>query len=241
LKELIALLKRVGLNEYESRVYASLLRLGEASASETSKEAGIPRARVYDVLLGLEKKGFVFVNPTRPIKFKAFQPETALSNFEENKRKEFEEHLQELNSIKEKISQTFTGIKKEPSSSEGVWLLKGKQSIYSAISECLSKTSESVLISSSELNALQKLNAFKQKIDSLNKKGVKFTVKAPSTSELRKFKGLIKVRASSLNSRFVVFDKKNVLLFLTNETEKEREEKALLIESPFIASYLSRL
>ncbi len=236
--ELIALLKRIGLNEYESRVYSSLNSGSTLTASEISKKASIPRARVYDVLMSLEKKGFVMVSVGRPVSFKAIEPEKALANYENQKRAGFERDLEEMNSLKEELKKNFSRENSEESF-DGAWSVSGAQ-INNIISSALKNAKESVVISTSEANALKKMSAFGSKLRALKGRGVevKFalnSVKAEKSKELGDFY----ISKSRNNSRFMVFDNKKVLLFLNEK--KEENERALLIESPFIASYLSKL
>lgn len=50
-------LQKFGLNLYEAKSYAGLLKIGTANAYSISKESGIPRARIYDVLESLTARG----------------------------------------------------------------------------------------------------------------------------------------------------------------------------------------
>jgi len=52
-------LKKLGFNEYEAKSYVSLVKQGPVTAYQVSKESGIPRARIYDVLSNLVEKGIV--------------------------------------------------------------------------------------------------------------------------------------------------------------------------------------
>ena len=54
-------LQKFGLNLYEAKAYASLLKIGTANAYKISKESGIPRARIYDVLESITKLGLAMV------------------------------------------------------------------------------------------------------------------------------------------------------------------------------------
>ena len=54
-------LQKFGLNLYEAKAYASLLKIGTANAYKVSKESGIPRARIYDVLETLTKRGLAMM------------------------------------------------------------------------------------------------------------------------------------------------------------------------------------
>src|SRR3989344_5371159 len=91
--------KKLGLNEYESRAYLSMLKLGSAEASAVSKSASIPRARVYDVLSSLEKKGFIEKKPSKPVAYIAVAPSKALALLKEQKRLHLEKHLVEIEGI----------------------------------------------------------------------------------------------------------------------------------------------
>lgn len=50
-------LQKFGLNLYEAKAYATMLKIGTANAYNISKESGIPRARIYDVLESLTVRG----------------------------------------------------------------------------------------------------------------------------------------------------------------------------------------
>ena len=54
-------LQKFGLNLYEAKAYTSLLKIGTANAYKISKESGIPRARIYDVLESITKLGLAIV------------------------------------------------------------------------------------------------------------------------------------------------------------------------------------
>ncbi len=240
LAELIALLKRLGLNEYESRVYSSLNQSSESTASEISRKAGIPRARVYDVLMSLEKKGFVMVSVGRPVSFKAVQPEKALVNYEKQKRNSFERELNEMCSLKEELKKKFNSKTEENNSFSGVWSVSSNQ-INNIIADSLKNAKESIIISTSEENALKKINAFSSKLKALKSKGVevKFALNSFDKDSLHKKLREFNAVKSKAKARFIVFDRQKVLLFLNEK--KEDNEKAIFIESPFIADYLSDL
>ena len=63
---LIRNLMTLGLTEYEARVYAALVGIGEGSARQIHEASGVPRPRVYDIAEGLAGKGFVTVRRGNP-------------------------------------------------------------------------------------------------------------------------------------------------------------------------------
>ena len=52
-------LEEIGLSKNEAKIYLTLLRLGNVTATDIIKESGVHRSNVYDVLDSLVKKGCV--------------------------------------------------------------------------------------------------------------------------------------------------------------------------------------
>ncbi|WP_026895973.1 TrmB family transcriptional regulator [Clostridiisalibacter paucivorans] len=61
---LIEKMKQVGLNQYEAKAYLKLLEKWPVNGYALSKNSGVPRSRVYEVLDGLAKKQLVFEKNT---------------------------------------------------------------------------------------------------------------------------------------------------------------------------------
>ncbi|ULT54929.1 TrmB family transcriptional regulator [Neobacillus drentensis] len=59
MNDIVQQLKKLGFNEYEAKAYVSLVKQGPVTAYQVSKDSGIPRARIYDVLGNLVEKGLV--------------------------------------------------------------------------------------------------------------------------------------------------------------------------------------
>ncbi|MBQ0140484.1 MAG: TrmB family transcriptional regulator [Kurthia sp.] len=62
MQKIIELLKNTGYTQYESKAYIALLQNSDVTAYQISKDSGIPRARIYDVLTSLITKGIVSKN-----------------------------------------------------------------------------------------------------------------------------------------------------------------------------------
>ncbi len=215
---LIDLTKKLGLNEYESKAYIALVRMNSAQVSAISKSASIPRARVYDVLTSLEDKGFVVRKPVKPVEFTALGPNIAFKNLEKKRKEEFQNHLDELVVVKKSLERQLSSAKSSfPAAGDAYWVT-GRENIYSKILQQLENSTQSVVFSSSQKGLKRKRDAFLNKLNTLSEKGIKISFLPDN------------------NSRFVVFDKKAVLLFLSPETADEKQEKALLIQSDFVAN-----
>jgi len=72
-------LVRLGLKEYEAKIYAALVGLGEANVRKIHEVSGVPRPRVYDVLHALDQKGFIAIRQGSPLMYCAVRPDIVVS------------------------------------------------------------------------------------------------------------------------------------------------------------------
>ena len=68
----------VGLSKYEACAYLALLGYDDSTAVEVADRAGVPRQRVYDVLISLRDKGLILIRDGRPARHTARAPSLAL-------------------------------------------------------------------------------------------------------------------------------------------------------------------
>ncbi|MFX0124270.1 MAG: TrmB family transcriptional regulator [Candidatus Hodarchaeota archaeon] len=101
-------LEILGLSNYESRAYLTLLLTGIRTAKEISNESKIPFGRVYDVLSSLEDKGLADRQESRPKKFVAKEPKIALNNLLKIKTAELQTLTTKAAVIEEKLSNLQT-------------------------------------------------------------------------------------------------------------------------------------
>lgn len=98
-EELILRLKKIGLTEYESRAYVSLVGLREATAREVLEVGKIPQGRVYDVLKNLADKGYIEIQNGYPTYYRAVAPSEVIQNL----NRDYIYMLQELeNALKDR-------------------------------------------------------------------------------------------------------------------------------------------
>ena len=89
-------LERVGLDQKEQKVYLTLLKIGLARAAKISRESGIERRTVYEVLERLRKKDLVSsILQKGVLEFKAMNPKQLLENLKETQR-QYQEVLPQL-------------------------------------------------------------------------------------------------------------------------------------------------
>jgi sugar-specific transcriptional regulator TrmB len=103
----MANLRDLGLSEYESRAYRTLLRSGSTTAKELSNVSDVPMGRVYDVLDSLESHNLVRCQAaSRPKKYVAVEPDTALDRL-------LAERKRELNQQAEQYEETVSELQAE--------------------------------------------------------------------------------------------------------------------------------
>ncbi|MDL5363502.1 TrmB family transcriptional regulator [Halalkalicoccus sp. NIPERK01] len=101
----MASLRDLGLSEYETRVYRALLRTGPTTAKELSRASDVPMGRIYDVLNSIEGHDLVrSQTASRPKKYVAVEPDTALERLLEDKRREAEETLERYEELVDVLS-----------------------------------------------------------------------------------------------------------------------------------------
>ena len=112
-------LQKLGLTEYEAKVYTTLLQEGTSTGSLLSKKSSVPQGKIYETLRKLIDKGLVVEKPTNPKQFQALPAEQALKRWVEEKRQDFESlsqkaitDLKELKPFapKEKVSEFLSFV-----------------------------------------------------------------------------------------------------------------------------------
>jgi sugar-specific transcriptional regulator TrmB len=93
-------LRDLGLSEYEARAYRSLLETGPTTAKELSRVSDVPMGRIYDVLNSIEQADMVrSQSASRPKKYAAVEPDTALERLLADKRRELERKADQYEEI----------------------------------------------------------------------------------------------------------------------------------------------
>lgn len=101
-------LRDLGLSEYESRAYQSLLSTGPTTAKELSQVSDVPMGRIYDVLDDLEGTDMVrSQNSSRPKKYVAVPPDKAFERLIERKREAAETELQQFERIANELAENL--------------------------------------------------------------------------------------------------------------------------------------
>ena len=212
-------LRDIGLTEYESQAYLSLLISGEETAETVSQLSGIPYTKVYSVLENLETRGWVEHGNGRPRKYYPRSPTDALRSEQISMERSFEENqgviLEELQPLYERKE-----IKEIPE----LWIVRGEINSLNKIIELLEKATKEIMLAiptiSEEVifvypDIAQKIFSFRHKIMETN-----VEVKILTTEKMKHFLepsdlGLAEVRiCGEMFGGGVVIDGHETILFL---------------------------
>lgn len=103
-------LRQLGLTEYETQAYLTLVKGSQMSAEEVARKANIPIPRVYGVLETLKNLGLIVILEGRPKKFEIVSPEEGLQNLLKLRKLAAEESLRQLEDISQGVKEVLSPI-----------------------------------------------------------------------------------------------------------------------------------
>jgi sugar-specific transcriptional regulator TrmB len=134
-------MESLGLTGYEIKVYLTLVETGKSTASEISKKSSVPYSKIYEVLNGLEDKGWSESDSSRPQKFFPRSPSSAL----EAMRMRIESGIKDNESlIVGELMPVYekSGIKERPE----IWVVRGMYNIAAKVNEIVQASQHELLI-----------------------------------------------------------------------------------------------
>jgi sugar-specific transcriptional regulator TrmB len=134
-------LRDVGLTEYETLAYLSLLKSGEMTAESVSEASNIPYTKVYGVLDSLHGRGWVEVMGGRPRRYCPRSPVDALRSERNRLDDAFNRNTQ---IILDELQPLFErkDIKEMPE----IWIIRGEDNSYNKILELIGKAEKTIML-----------------------------------------------------------------------------------------------
>jgi len=208
-------LENIGLTSYEIRSYTTLLKEGEINASEISEKSSVPYSKIYEVLGILEEKGWIGSDDSRPTKYFAKSPTTALETTKQNAENEFLKNqsviLTELTSLYEK-----SGTSEKPD----IWVISGAMNIVAKIMELVENCRSEVLIAIPQAGEEIVKQAL-PKLRQLNEKGVKITILTSDKLDKESVKAISRIAKIKIKSGLfgggIISDKRYVVILMGPE------------------------
>ena len=208
-------LENIGLTSYEIRSYTTLLKEREINASEISEKSGVPYSKIYEVLGLLEEKGWIGSDDSRPTKYFAKSPTTALETTKQSAENEFLKNrsviLTELTSLYEK-----SGTSEKPD----IWVISGAMNIVAKIMELVENCRREVLIAIPQAGEEIVKQAL-PKLRQLNEKGVKITILTSDKLDKESVKSISRIAKIKIKSGLfgggIISDKRYVVILMGPE------------------------
>ena len=229
-REMQGILSRLGLTEYESKTLTSLLSLNEAKAPDISREAQVPKTRVYDVLDKLVERDLVIEIQGRPKRYRARPVDKVFLELLSAKKRELKELEKETSEIKSLFNSTIG----EEETGEKVLKVKEKQDFVRILAQEIARAKESVL-AFTEL--APKHSALRSALAEAKSRNVSVKIlHEAEESELSKIKELgVELKKSQHGIEAFIIDGKKLVLGLSDFKKQQPEYNfAIWNNSPII-------
>ncbi|MGI5991820.1 MAG: TrmB family transcriptional regulator [Methanosarcina sp.] len=136
--QLISNLEKLGLTENEAKAYIGLVSLREGTAREIHELTNVPRAKIYEILKVLAKKGFLEVRQGSPIHYRAVDPKQVIGKIKDEFINCAIETLDQLNELGYELPKTSP-----------VWCIQSDWGIKNRIREILAGVKKELIVFSS--------------------------------------------------------------------------------------------
>jgi sugar-specific transcriptional regulator TrmB len=180
----VAALRRLGLTEYEARIYLALVRMGPKKASEVSYFGQVPRTKTYGAIRELERKGLLRIIPGKPELYAPAGPsEHLLPVVTKLNRevKESEEIVQSLAVLYE--SSKYTKQYAIPEDAKEFWRIDGRKDILRKLTEILGDATKSINYATSAWGLVRAYKAHSEVLEEAKNRGVIVRLLSPISSE----------------------------------------------------------
>ncbi|MFQ6009783.1 MAG: TrmB family transcriptional regulator [Candidatus Aenigmatarchaeota archaeon] len=248
MEEAEALLKHLGLTEYEAKAYVTLIKRGTLTADKISSLGRIPLPRVYDTMSSLASKGLIFVSKTRPQTFRVVDPKKIFDILREDEKKRMEARIKSLQEI---VPQFMKAVEHMPKSvaeerEEVLAQVKQKVNIDTVWKEFESTTKEEFLSFAGDLSWVDKKAA---EIKRMIKRGIKYRIifSKKEADVLQRAKKALKLGAElrfspGITLRAIITDSKKVYVVQKygKRGDREYDISSMIISNKIIADVFKR-
>ncbi len=248
---LLERLTSLGMSQYEAKVYVSLLRQESLTVSDISQISGIPRTKAYEIVSSLEKKGFLVLYPTKPVKYKVVHPKNIFKIFEEESIKKHEKRIQAIKEARDEIlPELESAITESPFFSNSMnvaSVIRGRSNIAKYLTDFLMESLNHVYIMAS----YRRYALLSETVDDvffkkIKANGVDIRLATPVD---KKNLPLVKDISKHVNIRytsephtgFFTFDGQKALLITRTDPKQAEYDAGLIVDNPEMVSMLNNL
>ena len=179
----VAALQRLGLTEYESKIYLVLVKMGPIKASEISFFGQVPRTKTYGAINELERKGLLRIIPGKPETYCAASPNEVLMPMMTKLNRELKDSevvVQQLNVSFESSKYVKREIPKEAGE---FWQIDGRQNLFNKLNQILSDSTRSVYYATTAAGLIRVYKIQSELLEKAKKNGASVRILAPISTE----------------------------------------------------------
>lgn len=246
-------LKAIGLNLYERRLWVALLSKGNSTAGELADLSNVPRSRCYDVLESLADKGFVIIQPAKPMRYVSIKPREAMERAKKRLLQKTDEMVKRINRIQESevlrdLEKIHTETIKIMKPEDMTGALRGRDALIEQLDSMLVGAKKSVNMLTTEQGLMEIYEKHSKVLQKAAKGGVQIKIAAPLTKksesmvkEMSKFAQIRDIsnveHVQDVLSRTYSVDGQHFIMSLTNdETTKPNEDMNFWTQSDHAAN-----
>jgi len=179
----IGALRRLGLTEYESRIYLALVRLGPKKASEVSFFGQVPRTKAYGAIRELERKGLLRIIPGNPELYAPASPSEVLMPLMSKLNRE----VKHSEDVVQGLALTYESSKylkrDTPREVSEFWEMEGRQNVLNKITQVFNDARKSVNYYTSASGLIRAYKAHSDVLEKAKRAGATVRVLSPITPE----------------------------------------------------------
>jgi len=180
----VAALRRLGLTDYEARIYLALIRMGPKKASEVSYFGQVPRTKTYGSIRELERKGLLRIIPGKPELYAATSPTELLLPVVTKLNRE----VKESESIVQSLAVLFESSKYTkqyaiPEDVKEFWRIDGRKDILRKLTEILNDATKTINYATSAWGLVRVYKTHSEALEEAKNRGVIVRLVAPISSE----------------------------------------------------------
>lgn len=209
-------LMKLGLTEYEARIYVVLSKMGPRNASEISFLGKVPRPKTYGAIRGLESKGLLRIVPGKPERYMAVSPNEVLVPLVEKLNRETSECV----AVVENLTMAFESSKyvytEKPFERYDLWSVRGREKVYKRIQDMIGEAKVNVFFTTTANGLVRLYKAHSEVLEKAAERGAKVRVVAPvnqsNSSVARELNEVIEVRSTIVPMmKFVTADSAEII------------------------------